>query len=292
VEVAKLQEISQGKMKHVEMKQNNNLNAKKKKNNNNRYVITSATIFTLAIIAAAAPSTLITTPAAATTMTTSNTTTSASGGLELSPQPVWEEVTTDTGMTPINETHIVATFSGNGTLNLPNGTEAINITSTGSVIASIVDGTAVGEEVISTVDGTESATQKFFGIARFNMEDDTAKAIVIALVHTNSTTGRLAPLNGMIIVGTHEDHPNTPMTTFRFWEWQSGIPLPTGSTTATATTTPEELSPQMHYTTTTTTTTNPTITDDDAAGTNTTTIAATPEEEVGGEEEQQQQQQQ
>jgi hypothetical protein len=145
---------------------------------------------------------------------------------------------------------------------LPNGTEAINITSTGSVIASKVDGTAVGEEVISTVDGTESATKKVFGIARFNMEDGTGRAIVIALVHTNST-GRLAPFNGMMIVGTHEQDPNTQTTTFRYWEWQSGIPLPTGTTTA--------------------------ITTTDAVDTNATT-AATPEEEVGGEEQQQQQQ--
>jgi hypothetical protein len=222
VKVAKLQEIPSGKMKHVEMKQNNNLNTKK---NNNRYVITSATIFTLAIIAAA-PSTLVATATAATTTTTSNATTFASG-LELSPQPVWEEVVTTTGMTPINQTHISATHSGNGTLTLPNSNQTINITSTGSAIGSIMDGTAVGEEVISTVDGTESATQKFFGIARFNMEDDTARAIVIALVHTNST-GRLAPLNGMILVGTHEGDP-TQTATFRYWEWQSGIPLPTGT---------------------------------------------------------------
>ena len=145
----------------------------------------------------------------------------------MSPQPVWEEVVTTTSMTPINETHIIGTFSGNGTLNLPNGKEAINITSTGSVIASIMDGTAVGEEVISTVDGTESATQKFFGIPRFNREDDTARAIVIALVHTNST-GRLSPFNGMVIVGTHEGDPNTTAT-FRYWEWQSGISLPAGT---------------------------------------------------------------
>jgi hypothetical protein len=208
---------------------------------NNRYLITAACLFTFAIMVTAS-NTVTTIPTAATTATTTSNTTamindtstlssSSSSGLKLSPQPVWEEVTTDTGMTPINETHIISTFSGNGTLNLPNGTEAINTTSTGSVIASIIDGTAVGEEVISTVDGTENATQKFFGIARFNMEDDIARAIVIALVHTNSTTGRLAPLNGMIIVGTHEDHPNTPMTTFRFWEWQSGIPSPTKATT-------------------------------------------------------------
>jgi hypothetical protein len=79
----------------------------------------------------------------------------------------------------------------------------------------VVDDTGVGEEVISTVDGTESAIQKFFGIARFNMEDGTGKAIVIALVHTNST-GRLAPLDGMILVGTHEQELNTPTAIFKY----------------------------------------------------------------------------
>ena len=115
------------------------------KKNNNRYFITAAsTIFALAIITASIMAT--TTPAAATTTDTTSTTTTTTSpfsGLELSPQPVWEEVATTTGETPINETHIIATLIGNGTLNLPNGTEAINITSTGSVIASIMDGTAV-----------------------------------------------------------------------------------------------------------------------------------------------------
>jgi hypothetical protein len=244
-------------------------------NKNNGYVITTAaTIFTLAIMTAAASSMMATAPAASATATTN---TSPFSGLEFSPQPVWEEVTTDTGVTPINETHIIATFIGNGTLNLPNSSEeAINITSTGSVIASIMDGTAVGEEVISTVDGTESATQKFLGIARFNMEDGTGRAIVIALVHTNSTTGRLAPLDGMILVGTHEQDLNTPTATFRYWEWQSGIPLPTGITTAT---TPEELPPQMDDTTTTTNVTTTTA-DTDAA----TTTAPDEEEGEGNEE--------
>ena len=277
MKVAKLQEIPGGKMKHMEMKQNNNLNAKK---NNNRYVITSATIFTLAIIAAAS-STLVATPTAATTTTTSNATTSASG-LELSPQPVWEEVVTTTGVTPINQTHISVTYTENDTLSLPNNNQTINITSTGSLIASIMDSTAVGEEVITTEDGTESATQKFFIIARFNMEDNTARAIVIALVHTNST-GRLAPLNGMILVGTHEGDP-TQTATFRYWEWQSGIPLPPAATIM------EEPSPLMDDTTTTTTTTNATTTTD-AADTNAATTAA-PEEEVGAEGDEQQQPQQ
>jgi hypothetical protein len=73
-----------------------------------------------------------------------------------------------------------------------------------------------------------SATQKVFGIARFNMEDGTGRAIAIALVHTNST-GRLAPFNDIMIVGTHEQDPNTQTVTFRYWEWQSGIPLPTAT---------------------------------------------------------------
>jgi hypothetical protein len=206
------------------------------KDNNNRYLITAASLFTFAIMVTASnmattiPTTATTTNNTA-TMTNNTTTLSSSSGLKTSPQPVWEEKITDTGETPINETHIIGTFTGNGTLNLPNGAEeAINITSNGSVIGSIIDPIGVGEEVIRTVDGTESATQKFFGIARFNMEDGTGRAIVIALVHTNST-GRLAPLDGMILVGTHEQELNTPTAIFRYWEWESGIPLPTNITT-------------------------------------------------------------
>lgn len=224
------------------------------KENNNRYLITAAALFTFAIMVTTSNMATTIPTAATTAITTSNTTamtnntttlsSSSSSGLKFSPQPVWEEQITDTSETPINETHSIGTFTGNGTLNLPNSVEeAINITSIGSVIGSIIDLTGVGEEVISTVDGTESATQKFFGIARFNMEDGTGRAIVIALVHTNST-GRLAPLDGMILVGTHEQELNTPTAIFRYWEWESGIPLPTDTTT-TASTIPEELPPQM-----------------------------------------------
>jgi len=199
--------------------------------NNGRNLITAAAFLTLAIIVTT--SNLATTiPTSATTAMTNNSTNlslSSSSGLKFSPQPVWEEQITDTGETPINETHIIGTFIGNGTLNLPNK-EAINITSYGSVIGSTIDAIGVGEEVIRTVDGTESATQKFFGIARFNMEDGTGRAIVIALVHTNST-GKLAPLDGMILVGTHEQELNTPTAIFRYWEWDSGIPLPTDTST-------------------------------------------------------------
>jgi hypothetical protein len=250
---------------------------------NNSYVIAAAsvaTLLTFAIVAAAVSNianTII--PASATittTTTTSNdtTTTTSPSEIDLSPEPVYQEQQTLVSENPINQTHTQFTFSGNGTLNLPNGTEPISITSTGSVIAAM-DGTAVGEEVLTTEDGTESAIAKFYSIGRFNMEDGSGKSILIALVHTNST-GQLAPLNGAIVAGEVEFLPvGTSLITL--WEWQSGIPLPT----STGTTTAMEVPPQTN--TTTMTTTNATTTA--IADTNATTSTA-PEEQGEGEQQQ------
>ena len=93
-----------------------------------------------------------------------------------------------------------------------------------------MEGTATGKEVITTEDGSESATAKLFGIARFNMEEGMGRGIVIALVQTNST-GILAPLNGIILAGQGEFSPEGTSTT-TLWELQSGIPLPTSTTAA------------------------------------------------------------
>jgi hypothetical protein len=191
---------------------------------NNSYVITTATSFTLAIMATISS---IAAPAAATT-TTGNTIASSSG-LELSPQPVLRERQISLSQTPINQTHILFTDSGNGTITLPNTTEAINFTGTDSVIVSTIDGTAVGKEVFTTLDGSESVNGTVYGIARFNMEEGTGRAIVILLLHTNST-GRLAPVDGMILAGHIEFYPDgSALSTM--WEWQSGVPLPTTMTT-------------------------------------------------------------
>jgi hypothetical protein len=262
------------------------LNLNKK---NNRYVITAAaTLFTLAIMTVTASIMATTTPAAATTTTTTATTTTSpeeAGTIELSAQPVFQEQTIDVSENLINETHVETSFTGNGTLNLPNGTETINTASTGSILLSLMEGTAIGKEVITTEDGSESATAKFFGIARFNMEEGTGRGILVSLVNTNST-GILAPLDGMILAGHAEfDADGTSFTTL--WEWQSGIPLPTAITT-----TPplEELpSPPMDDRTTNTTTN---ATTSDAADTNAATTTAAPEEEVGAEGDEQQQPQQ
>jgi hypothetical protein len=159
---------------------------------------------------------------AATTTDDSTTTTSApSSDIELSPQLVYKERVGTVSQIPINQTHIQLTISGNGTLTLPNGTETINTTSTGSIIVS-QDGTGVGKEMLSTEDRTENATGTFYEIARFNMENGTGRGIIIALVHTNST-GKLAPLDGMILAGQQEFTPE-PTSSVTLWEWQSGVP--------------------------------------------------------------------
>ncbi len=211
--------------------------------------------------------------AEATTTTTELTTTlsASSSGLELSPEPVLRERQITISQTPINQTHVLFTDSGNGTIILPNTTEAINFTGTDSVIVSIIDGTAVGKEVFTTLDGSEVVNGTVFAMARFSMEEGTGRAIVTLLLQTNST-GRLAPVDGMILAGHIEFYPDGSAES-TMWEWQSGIPLPTPITTIP----PLQEPPLMN---TTTTMTNATADTDD-------TTATTAPEQGQGEEEQQ-----
>jgi hypothetical protein len=208
---------------------------KNKNNNNNNHLLAAATIFTLTIMAVSSMGA----PAAATATTTGNATTttmtpsSSSSGIELSPEPVYQERFKEESQTLINETHFRLTYSGNGTLTLPNSTESIRTTSTGSGIVSMMDGTFAVKGILTTEeeeDESENATTTYNGVARFNIEDGTGKGIVIALFHTN-TTGRLAPLNGMVLAGQIEFPPGEDRLE-TLWEWQSGIPpLPPTSTT-------------------------------------------------------------
>lgn len=165
--------------------------------------------------------------------TSSSTAEASAAGLELSPEPVYEEVSRQVGENPINDTHVETTFAASGNLTLPNSTEPIRTTSRGSILISFVDATAIGEQVITTTEGEEggeTAVAKFFGVARFNMEQEgTGRGIIISVVHTNST-GMLAPLNGMILAGDVEFNAEGTSTT-TLWEWQSGIPLPMMLTT-------------------------------------------------------------
>jgi hypothetical protein len=171
---------------------------------------------------------------AATTTTYSTTTSPPSAGtssseiIQLSPEPVYREVHTPISRTPINQTHFEVPISGNGTVTLPNTTETISITSTGTYLSSL-DGTAVGKEVLTTEDGSESATAKIYGVAQL----EERRGIIIGVFDTNST-GRLAPLDGMILAGLIEYPPEENITVITLWEWQSGGPLPPMPTTTAA----------------------------------------------------------
>ena len=143
--------------------------------------------------------------------------TSASSGIQVSQQIVYKELSSGVGETPINQTHLQVTFSGNGTLNLPNSTETIRTTSNGSGIASMI-GTFAGEVTLTPEeDASENATATIYEIGRLNTQDGTGNGIAIAVFHTNST-GKLAPLDGMILIGLDEFLPdgNAFIT---FWEW-------------------------------------------------------------------------
>src|SRR5215204_3708953 len=263
------------------MKTPNNNNKNNNNDNNSRktlllhniHLMIAATIFTLAIIFVA--TSMTTTPvSASTTGDTTTTTTTSSSGLELSPQPIWDEQATTTGVTQINETHSVVTFIGNGTMTVPDTGETINMTNNGTGFISPVPGytdtvSAYGREHVFSEDDDEDTTAiTFYEIIRYDPTTLQGKGFVIAVFDRNAT-GSLAPFNGMMVVGTHEEDPNTQAATIILWEWQSGIPLPPLPPT-----TMEESPPSPMNTTTT----------DATSDTNAT--AATEEEEVGGEEQQ------
>ena len=177
--------------------------------------VVSVTIMILLVATAA------TTTAAYSTTTTPPSAGTSSGIMQLSPEPVYREVHTPISRTPINQTHFEVPISGNGTITLPNTTETISTTSTGSYLSSL-DGAAVGKEVITTEDGSEGATAKIYGVAQL----EERRGIIIASFDTNST-GRLAPLDGMILAGLIEYPPEENITIITLWEWESVRPLPT-----------------------------------------------------------------
>ena len=194
----------------------------------NNILAISATIFTLAIIAVAL-SMVSSTPVAATTGNTTATTSSStmntttpltSSGIELSPNPIQQERITTTSQTPINQTHMSITYSGNGTLTLPNTSETINITTNGSGIVSLMDQSVYGKETIRTEDG-QTATATFYEIVKLDPTTGAGKGITMGVMHTDST-GTLAPLNGTILVGTDDIQPNG-QEVITIWEWESGI---------------------------------------------------------------------
>jgi hypothetical protein len=257
------------------MKTPNNDNNRKIALLYNKYpAITAATIFTLIIIFA--PTTIspvsASTTGNATTATATTATSTPSSGIKLSSQPIYQESTPPGSVTPINQTHIAATHTGNGTLTLPNSNQTINTISNGTAIASLATPSAIAKTTITAPNG-ETATITIYEIIQFSNPTEAplggGKGFKIFIFHTNST-GMLAPLDGVIAAGINDIQPNGE-SELTAWRWESGIPLSTG---ATATTTPAEDSPPME---------TPTATD--ATADDTTATATAPPVE-GGEEEQ------
>ncbi len=157
------------------------------------------------------------TPSSTIATTTSNT----SSGIQLSPQPVMQEQTTTTSTVPINQTHMSATFVGNGTLTLSDTTETINFTTNGTAVIALETHSVQAEETLMTEQG-ETATATFYEIAKFDpAAAGEGKGLTMALIETDST-GTLAPLNGTIVAGISDMLPNGE-TTVALWEWESGI---------------------------------------------------------------------
>jgi hypothetical protein len=182
----------------------------------------------LALLALAA--TLLTaveaqTAAAPTTRTTiigNSTTDTASSGIELSQQPILQERTRTVSQTPINYAHMSITYTGNGTLTLPNNNidTIVNFTSDGSALISFVAHSVQGTETIRTENG-ETATITFYEIVKFNPATSEGKGIITAEVNTNPT-GSLASLNGMILTGIDDIQSNSE-SNLTLWEWESRI---------------------------------------------------------------------
>jgi hypothetical protein len=162
-----------------------------------------------------------TTAASTPSSTTATTTTNTSSGIQLSPQPIMQEQTTTTSTTPINQTHISATFTGNGTLTIPNTTETINFTTNGTAVIALETHSVQAEETLTSEQG-ETATATFYEIAKFDpAAPGEGKGLTMALIETDST-GTLAPLNGTILAGISDMQPNGE-TSVTLWEWESGI---------------------------------------------------------------------
>jgi hypothetical protein len=185
---------------------------------NNTMLTTSATLVmraTIIIVVMVSNMATITSPVAA----TATTTPTSSPGIELSPQLVYQERSRLESQTQINQTHVKITYSGNGTLNLPNSTEPIRTTSIGIGISSLIVGSFAGQVILTTEDGSDNATATVYELGQFNAQDLTGRGIAIAVFHTNST-GKLAPLDGMILAGQDEFLPDGGAF-ITYWEWNS-----------------------------------------------------------------------
>ena len=168
--------------------------------------------------------TATTEPTTATTDGDTNTTAKSttpllsSSEIHLSPQPIWEERVRNTGETYFNQTHSIITFFGNGTLTVPNTGETIDVTNNGTAIFSSVRGTSFGRESFFSENGDSTAIT-FYEIEKEDPATLQTRGITTAVFDSNAT-GSLAPFNGMIVIGLHDEQPNEEGVTMTLWKWE------------------------------------------------------------------------
>src|SRR5215216_1554370 len=140
---------------------------------------------------------------------------------------------TEANVNPINETHIVVSYSGNRIIIPPNATGVINSTETGNVTINIQpNGLSInqGQAFIMTEDGAaeeENATITFVLLSRTN-PDGTGSGTGVTFFSTNST-GQLAFLDNMVAISQIEYSPEEGINRFGEWEWKGGtLPFESG----------------------------------------------------------------
>ena len=152
----------------------------------------------------------------------------ASSAIEFSSRPVWDEVIRNTGLTPINETHSIVTFVGNGTMTVPDTGEILNMTNNGYGIMYSIPGdpatfSVSGREAVYSEDG-DTLVMTYHEFIRRDSANPDGTGIIIAVFDRNAT-GVLAPFNGMLMIGTHDEPLNDQKAIVTLWEWQSGKAL-------------------------------------------------------------------
>jgi hypothetical protein len=143
--------------------------------------------------------------------------------LPIADTPFYRENITVTAQNPINATHVEVSLSGNGTLTLPNSTETITVNSTGTALVNFETTSVIAQEFLTAEDGKENASATIYEITRHYVQARTEKGVVTAIFETNSTTGELAFLDGMIGIG-QADVDTAGNTDITLWEFETGIP--------------------------------------------------------------------
>ncbi len=80
-------------------------------------------------------------------------------------------------------------------------------------------GTSFGRESFFSEDDGDSTAITFYEIVKEDPATQQTRGITTAVFDSNAT-GSLAPFNGMIVVGLHEEPPNEEGVTMTLWKWE------------------------------------------------------------------------